>query len=304
MPTPSSKCSNFLPFLFSYLNVFLIAPRYDFTNERFHETILTKIQGCCLIFTSLILTAAAIITESVENFFGMLIPSEKILYILTSTTLLALTLTTITKSAFLDVKNWKTLLTNYQYIDKKVATRESHLYYKFVLKQIMFLVAVIYLSYGWSLSLNMPPVKVLLISPFVELYYEYLLITLLTTFVDKIRSGYSHLNASLIKWSHDPKFINEMRTLSQDYRRLGHTIDVFNDLFGYQMILIIFHCGAHAVSSLNFTINSGGANLTDSVFFNTVCPNFCLFCFAFVSILNGLKVIIAVFFRSIFPQLL
>ncbi|KAJ3648116.1 hypothetical protein Zmor_019950 [Zophobas morio] len=43
-----------------------------------------------------------------------------------------------------------------------------------------------------------------------------------------------------------------MKNCLQNYRLLGQTIDVVNKLFGFQLLLIIFHSGLHVVNSLNF----------------------------------------------------
>ncbi|KAJ3647939.1 hypothetical protein Zmor_019783 [Zophobas morio] len=47
-----------------------------------------------------------------------------------------------------------------------------------------------------------------------------------------------------------------MRTLTRDYRILGETIDIYNNLFGCQIILIVLHCGLEVISGLNISLTS------------------------------------------------
>ena len=280
----AARSSKFTSFFFTYLSLFLVVPRYS--NGKFYNTTLSKIQGVCLISAKLALTVVAITSKSVDDLFRLVAPSERIVYSITNITLLLLTWMTIIKCSFFNVKNWNILFDNYTYWNSKIGKPDSNLYLKFAFKHLMFLLFVFNVIYGWSLTVDLSMSSIVFTTSIVEMYYEYLLIMLWTHVIDKLRCGYIYLNENLSKWSLSPKFIFQLRNLTQDYRLLGEATEIYNDLFGFQMILILFHGGGHAITALNFILTANVIDFSDPFFYYMVLCNSSVFIFAFVRILT------------------
>ena len=218
-----------------------------------------------------------------QDFFTFKIPSQKIIYFFINATLLALTVTTVTKSGFLCVKNLSILIQKCQYIDTKTSENKSQLiYFKFLLKTAVFLVFLAYELYVCSISHNMSYFKIFILTPSIDMYYEFLVVVVITSVVAKIKNGYVYLNANLEIACKSPQLIDKMRFLTQDYRILGETIEVFNDLFGYQLILITLHCGLLIISGLNFIIIALKTEHDDLIFFHVVASNMLVIIFVLV----------------------
>ena len=297
----AARSSKFTSFFFTYLSLFLIVPKYS--NDKFYNTTLSKIQGVCLISAKLALNVVAITSKSVDDLFRLIPPSERIVYSITNITLLSFTLMTIIKCSFFDVKNWTILFDNYTYWNSKIG-QNSNLFLKFAFKHVMFLLFMFNATYGWSVTVDLSMSSIVFTTSIVEMYYEYLLIMLWTHVIDRLRCGYVHLNAKLSKWSLSPKFIFELRNLTQDYRLLGEATEIYNDLFGFQLILILFHCGGHAITALNFILTANAIDFSDPFFYYMVLCNLSVFIFTFVRILTlYIGVIIFWYCRQMFRQL-
>ena len=156
--------------LFSHLNIFLVVSWYDFKNTNFQQSILPKLQACCLLILRTTLIIYLIINKTVQDFFTFIIPTQKIIYFFTNTTLLALTVTTVTKSGLLSVKNWSILIQKCQYIDTKTPENKSQLiYFKFLLKTVVFVVFLAYELYVCSISHNMSYFKIFILTPSIDM---------------------------------------------------------------------------------------------------------------------------------------
>ena len=112
---------------------------------------------------------------------------------------------------------------------------------------------------------------------FMEMCYEFLIVLLLTALVQAFEVRYKDLNERLMKLSNNGTTFQELLSLAQSYRILGETVDIFNELFGYQLVLIIFHCGLQMVQCLNLVFVFGAVEETDDVNFQFLVSNFWLF---------------------------
>lgn len=91
-------------------------------------------------------------------------------------------------------------------------------------------------------------------SPMFDLFYEFQIFTFLTCIVQCIKMRYKMLNTKLITSTKSSKMIQEVQQLVQIYRILGEIIESFNKVFGYEILLIIFHTGMQLVFCINFAL--------------------------------------------------
>ena len=269
---------------FIYLNLFLITPWYDFDKNSFYRPRLSKLYGCCLIITKVGLITLSLMTGSLQEIFRGLVPSQKIIYSIAFIDLVLLTVITIIKSCFLDRSNWNKLLKNYHYIDKKISQDNFGLSWKLLRKQLIFLVVASYNLYVQSKTHDLSLIKIFPVLSLPYIYYKFMIVTLSEIVVEKVKNGYVYLNRNLENCSQRATFLDEVRILTQDYRILGETVDIYNQLFGYQMILIVFHCGLDVVSSLNFGLASIITAYDHPFFSHVFISNMNLLIFSLVSI--------------------
>lgn len=71
-----------------------------------------------------------------------------------------------------------------------------------------------------------------------------------------IKIRYQTLNAKLMTITTSSRMIRGLQQFVRIYRILGETIEIFNNLFGYKILLIIFLIGMQLVYSLNFPLGS------------------------------------------------
>ncbi|KAJ3647941.1 hypothetical protein Zmor_019784 [Zophobas morio] len=77
-----------------------------------------------------------------------------------------------------------------------------------------------------------------------------------------------------------------MRALTRDYRILGETIDIYNHLFGYQLMLIVLHCGLEVISGLNVAVASIIIDAANPVYYNLFISNSILLMFSLYNFLT------------------
>ncbi|EFA07603.1 gustatory receptor 106 [Tribolium castaneum] len=255
--------------LVKYLNIFFITPWYDFpTNQKYYPS-LAKCYACLLMVVKILWVIYWLQDDALKSVYASLLCTEKIFLFAIYTNLSILTTVTIFKSAFWDVDKWRTLFTNLQYIDinlqnkgKKESKLMKNFYFWFVLKQVMFLC---YSTYGIQVFGTMQRTsffKTFLNSCLMDVYYEFLLISLINILIRSFKSRYKDLNQKLETACEQSKSVEELMNIANYYRILGDTVEIFNSLFGYQIILVIFDCCLETVSALNgaflYTINGQG----------------------------------------------
>ncbi|KAJ3647944.1 hypothetical protein Zmor_019787 [Zophobas morio] len=283
----SNHDSKTLHIFFTYLNIFLITPWYDFNKNCFYRPRLFKLYGCSLMLAILSLIIFSLMNGSLQEILKYAThTSQKIVYCFVLINLTLLTIITTIKSCFLDHTNWKNLLRNYHYIDKKISKGSSGLFRKLVWRHLIYFMYTPFSLYLWLKMINLPLIQMLPIIPLPYMYYKFMLVMLAKILADKIKSGYVNVNTKLARCSHGPKFLIELRSLTQDYRILGETIEIYNNLFGYQIILIVFHCGLEIVSSLNFVLTSVIVTPEQPFFYQLLTSNLGLFIFSLVSTIN------------------
>lgn len=279
----SIKDIHFLRPLFWYLNIFLITPWYDFSKKSLVRTNMRIFYTIILVLLKITLLVYSFLDEILEQVHGKLFLTQKIILGSTYTNITLTVIATIFKSGFWNRNLWKEMLSNFCFLDTKLQNQRKrenffrNFYCKLVLKHVLFGILAHHQLHSWSNFVSAPAWKIIMFTGFMEMCYEFLIVLLLTALVQAFEVRYKDLNERLMKLSRNGTTFQELLSLAQSYRILGETVDIFNELFGYQLVLIIFHCGLQMVQCLNLVFVFGAAETNDDVHFQFLVCNFWLF---------------------------
>lgn len=260
----SQKDINFIKPLWKWLNIFLVTPCYDFDKNVTKYWVLSKLYGSVFILARIIWIGALMKDEAVIKMWSPLIFTKKFSYIFSVIHLIALNSLTNIKSSFgVNINAWKILFTNFQHIDIKLQNKDKvektiwkNFYFAFSTKLLIFTVFAFYALHSWSNFLKISYLQGLWTSPICDVFYEFQIFVFITSIVQCIKIRYQMLNAKLITINKSPKMIEELKQLIPMYQILGETIQIFNKLFGYEILLIFFHTGMQLVACVNFPLAS------------------------------------------------
>ncbi|KAJ3651177.1 hypothetical protein Zmor_017233 [Zophobas morio] len=268
----SIKDITFIKYMFLFLNLSLVTPWYDFDRNSSYKPKLQKAYGTILLSGALL--RLTYLTLDVKNlrYVSNLSISESFTWFCTYGILTWMTCLAIFRSCFLDARNWKVIFTNLSYIDKSlknVGKEETNFlknfYFTFFLKQLVFFVGTCAGQYVWADLMQLSILKVIIPTCMFECYYEFFLIIVINALVQSFKSRYQDLNRRVLIVFQETKTVQKWRALAQDYRILGETVDVFNKMFGWQIVLMMFHFGLEMVTTLYFNfrvlVGKGNANL-------------------------------------------
>lgn len=198
---------------------------------------------------------SVILDETMDRTFQRLLFTQKINYIFSSVTLLAITLLCIVKSSFLSNNNWRTFFINFKYIDLNLQNKEKtktkiwkNIYINFFLWQMFFIISVLVYN-----LMKIPFVRGLWLGPAIDMFYEFQLIAFISSILTCFASRYKDINNRLLQYNNQ-KTVRKFQNLVYCHRILGENIDVFNDLYGYHILLILFHTGLQLVGCLNIPL--------------------------------------------------
>ncbi|KAJ3648133.1 hypothetical protein Zmor_019959 [Zophobas morio] len=268
----SIKDINFIKYLFLFLNLPLVTPWYDFDRQSSYKPKLQKAYGMILMSGALLRLIYMKIGLKNVGYITNLSISENFTWSCANVILTLITCLAIFRSCFLDVGKWKMIFTNLRCIDKSlknVGKDETYVlrnfYLIFFLKQLVFFVAICVGQYVWASLMHLSILKVIIVTCVFECYYEFFLITVINALVQSFKSRYQNLNHRVLVVFQETKTVQKWRALAQDYRILGETVDVFNEMFGWQIVLMMFHFGLEMVSTLYFNfrvlVGKGKADL-------------------------------------------
>ncbi|KAJ3648106.1 hypothetical protein Zmor_019940 [Zophobas morio] len=244
---------NFIKPFFLYLNIFLITPWYDFNKNSFYWLKFSILHACFLIVIKFIWIFSLNLGFADENDFV----SWNFLFIFWTFSLVVRTLATVLKSTLWHVDNWKTLITNFKYIDIKLKngghkeTFWKNFYFVFFLQNIVFFMIIVYQLNAFSSMTKIEMWKGLWLSPLGDFYQEFLLVILISELVKSVKIRYKDLNETLIKNCGRLDF-KEIKLAGNIFRILGETVDLISQIFGYQIISILFHFGLQIIVCLNY----------------------------------------------------
>ncbi|KAJ3648161.1 hypothetical protein Zmor_019983 [Zophobas morio] len=254
----SIKDINFIIYLYKFLNIFLITPWYDFGKNTIYRPIACKFYGCLIISVKIFWIIHTMTDKKLRELYQDMVVSQKFIFFGIYTLLLSLSILTVSKSCFWDGENWKTLITNLQYVDEKLKNKGKtetcvlkNIYFRFFIEQVIFFLIIVYQVYVWMKYIEVSVFKIACMSCLKEIYYEFLTITLLNSLVESFKTRYEDVNYKLATITGKSNVKEELTQILQEYRILGESVDVFNTIFGYQLVMIMFHIGLELVNCLN-----------------------------------------------------
>ncbi|KAJ3651182.1 hypothetical protein Zmor_017235 [Zophobas morio] len=258
----SVKDINFIYPLCVYLRIFLITPWYDFIKNRDSGLQISRLYGVAFIALRVYFTVCSATDDIMINNVSQFLITQKIVYFGTYAAFFSINVLNFFKSSFCDIENWKILFRKLHTVDNKlenIGDQEKsawkNFYVGFAAKQAIFVGVVAYEVYIWSLVIKLSVVKILFISGFAEMFNEYLLILLMRCLVQVLQSRYEDLNNRLLNMK-EVEVSRVLKNLVHSYRLLNECVYTFSNLFGYQIILIIFHFYIEIIHGLNFTFVS------------------------------------------------
>ncbi|EFA07609.1 gustatory receptor 112 [Tribolium castaneum] len=278
--------------LWKFFNIFQITPYYDFNKNTATHSNLRKLHGVIFILIKLAWIFVMLNNKGAAEMLTRSVMTEKFTYILGIISGTVITLTTLIKSSFFNFNTWRMLFTNFYSIDAKLQNGgkiEINIwknYFHFILKQVVLLAFLLYQVYSWSIFLKISVLQSLWNSPLCDFFYEFQIFTLLTSILSRIKTRYKLLNARFARIKTNPKVVQELQQCVQIYRILGETVEIYNNLFGHQILLITFHCGLQLVACFNFSLiafNTTNFNV-HIVLCNIAILTLMLFCFIWMVI--------------------
>ena len=279
---------NFIyPFL-TYLKIFLVTPWYDFRHNSGYRAVPARLYG--LFVWILRLSAIAywtfdgeLATQTSLDFLH----TQKFIHTFTHANMILLTLLGAIKSLFLDIDQWKVLLSKLEHVDilqNRTIKKDqfpAKFYFSIGIKHVFFVTITSYQIFFWTKFCGVKVLKTW-ISTLYDLYYQFLVVLLINSLVRSFRSRYEFLNNQLIRDCSSSKFLLELKSVAQTYRILGEAVQTFNRLFGSQIIIIMVQCGLCFIQSLSID-SSISEVVPQQYYFYVFISNTCLFLFSCVS---------------------
>ncbi|KAJ3647921.1 hypothetical protein Zmor_019768 [Zophobas morio] len=270
--------------LCSYLDFILVTPWYDFNKNTAYKPTMKKIYGCFFIAAKLTWWSFTIkySIETYDRYRNSLL-SQKLGFILIVSTATIQCFLTIITSTFCGIKHWKTLFTNVEIFDSRINIREKmkmtpskQLIRSSIFQQAISLVLCLYVLYVSVVMLRTPLWKSLCLTMPLELLSEMWTLLLMNVINDVIKRRYQILNIKLVEVLRGVKVVQELENVVECYQILAETVEAFNRIFSYPMLLFIFQSGVQLIHCLNFRfVNSATGGPT---YYLTYLSNvFCLF---------------------------
>lgn len=256
----SVKDINFIVCLWKYFNIFLITPWFNFDHNVLSNPNACKIFGTFLILLRIYWLIDSIILDgTMIQAFQTFLLTQKLNYILSTMILFIMTFLCIVKSAFSNNGNiWKNFFINFKYIDINLHNKGKterklwkNFYTHFLLCQMIFMLVLLYQMGVWANLVKIQLFSGIWLGPATDMFYKFQSIILISSILLCFKSRYKDLNYNLLQCHDSQKPVQEYQNLVYCHRILGENIDVFNNLYGYHILLVLFHIGLQLVGSLN-----------------------------------------------------
>lgn len=255
----STKNIHFLRKLCVLTNIFLITPWYDFDNHCYLMPCLSKLYACTFLIFKIFFVFLSI-QKTIENaIFQKLYVTQQFFLILFYVVMLLQHIFQILLSTFVFQLKWKTMITNFEYVDGKLGNRNSkeikvwkNFYFRFGIAHIMFGFFFAWYFYFW-LSISDENEEILVIVSGIDMYTQFLLIFFLRSLVKCFVERYQDLGCHLVLGSFNREdIVNHLKAIKTILRRLKENVQIFNETFGYFLLLIIINCGFDIVHCGSF----------------------------------------------------
>lgn len=263
----SIKDIRFMKPLLFFTTCLLITPKCIFTTPcEIKQTPLFKTYGIVTISLKVLLRTYFIISDwgdvgtdiSYSLFF---------LHSLSNVTLICLSVIIILKASFFGKDDWQFLLESLSHIDYTLGNRNEkqsnilkNFYFSYFIRQLFTMVLMCFgfiavVKYVGTLSFFF----YFMLCCF-DIYINFLIIILANALSHSFLSRYRDLNKALqqcqnFKCEPSAIRIRTIRKLGELYRILGETVQVFSNMFGYQILLIMLNFALQMISAMAFTLN-------------------------------------------------
>lgn len=255
MQALSIKDIRFMRILCYFTNFFLITPWYNFQNHATSSRITPGVWAVVVFSLKLYGPSSIIWCERNRTIFNSFLFVQKIICTLTLSTSVVFGMVQIVATVHWNCDKWKLLINNFEYIDRKLGHRNKkskickNFYFWFFIKVVIFLCFFSPQFYLWFAVTKIKSFEIF-ISVFVELVNNFLFSVILNSLLMCFYYRYKDLSKKLRNMKIDIWQIEEVKQL---FRILGETIEMFNEMFGYQILFLILQTGLHLINYANLT---------------------------------------------------
>lgn len=255
MQALSTKDIRFLRILCYFTNVFLITPWYSFQNHTISSTTASRVWAFVVFFIKLYGPSSMLWRDQNRNMFNSFLFIQKIICALTLSTSVIFGAVQVFATVHCNCDKWKLFINNFEYVDQKLGNRNKitkiykNFYFWFFIKVIIFLCFFTPQFYLWFVATKLN-VSEIFVGVSVELLNNFLFAVILNRLLMCLYDRYKDLGKKLQNMKIEIWKIEEVKQL---IRILGETIEIFNEMFGYQILLLILQTGLHLINYANFT---------------------------------------------------
>ena len=158
----------------------------------------------------------------------------------------------------MDNRKWKILFRHFQFVDLQNLYRntgvQKHSHFYAFLKEILFLAFCLNMVIYWAQFTKTPVVDNMLVVPVVDMCYPCAVTSFITSVVQSFKSSYKEINTKVERISKKPQFFTQIQNLTRNYRNLGESIQIFNSLFGFQMLFLTLLLFVYFVKCCNLIL--------------------------------------------------
>lgn len=255
MLTLSTKDIRFLRILCYFTNVFLITPWYNFHNHTIFSKTIQTLWALFVLVIKVYGPSSMIWCEQNREIFNSFLFTQKIICVLTLSTSVIFGVVQVIATIYYNIDKWRLFLKNFEYVDRKFGNRNKtskiykNFYFWFLVKIVIFFCFFSPQFYLWLGATHLK-VSEIFVGITVEIVNNFLFAVVLNALLMCFYGRYKDLRKKLQRSKMQSYQIEEIK---QIMRILGESIAIFNEMFGYQILLLIFQTGLHIINYANFT---------------------------------------------------
>lgn len=255
----SRKDIRFLQIMYKISNTFSLTPNYSFEEEKVISPRFTTIYASSFILSCILGTCWIIYTRIYCTEIRFFEISFEILGSIDSLVLCMLIVSTVLGTCFFKQNEWIKLNNKFQFIDKKLKTRndqELFLYKNTYIHLIIYLLAyfafVMYTLIVRIAAKGLPTLRLFALHEFfgfLNFYIQILICNIGLAFKQRYQLLNHELKLRTTPKSNCKYFVHETGKLS---RLLGEMVGLFNEIFGWPLVFITGRCVIKILVALNF----------------------------------------------------
>lgn len=259
----SRKNIAFIKVAYKIGNFICVTPWFDFEKKRFVNPVINLIYS---ILLDAILILVLFTTVREREFMDEQMV-QKFLVTFSDVMSILLTEYSVIAATILHKDKWKTLLEMFVSIDDKLDNDymrqfkiTNNFYIQLSLGHLFFIGCYVYKAYVWTHIHGFR-----YFSNFgtmvIPMYYCFFSVMLLSNIILAIRCRYRDLNELLnkkvnIHQTDEIQLLKELDLIRQYYRHLGDTVEIFNEIFGWVIVLVVLHAIIEILNCVNLVLRS------------------------------------------------